>query len=114
MKQQQKIDIISSYRHHLREYNSDGDIMRDRSASMTDAEILALYLSNDDGKFINEYAETNDRQWYDSDNFDFNQYIREKSFEFIVIPSVNPEKHTCSGHYVFKWSAQYFMVSTMS
>tara|TARA_R100001163_G_C5056286_1_gene192698 strand:+ start:1481 stop:1801 length:321 start_codon:yes stop_codon:yes gene_type:complete len=106
MNEEQKTDIISSYRHNLRDYNSDGDIMRDRSASMTDAEILALYLSNDDGKFINEYAETNDRQWYDSDTFDFDEYIREKSFEFIVIPSVNPEKHTCSGHYVFRGEVQ--------
>ena len=103
MKHERIIDIISSYRHHLREYNSDGDIMRDRSASMTDAEIIALYLSDDDGKFINEYAETNDRQWYDSDNFDFDEYIRENSSE---IPSVNSEKHTCNGHYVFRWSAQ--------
>jgi len=102
MNEEQKTDIISSYRHYLRDYNSDGDIMRDRSASMTDAEILLLYLSDDDGKFINEYAEKNDRQWYDSDTFDFGEYFREKSFEFIVIPSVNPEKHTCNGHYVFR------------
>ena len=102
MKHEQETDIISSYRHYLGQYIAVDGTLRDRSASMTDAEIIALYLSDDDGKFINEYAEKNDRQRYDSDTFDFDEYLREKSSEFVVVPSVNPEKHTCSGHYVFR------------
>tara|TARA_R100000234_G_scaffold23785_1_gene13618 strand:+ start:1755 stop:2129 length:375 start_codon:yes stop_codon:yes gene_type:complete len=69
--------------------------LKDNCFHKTDEEILDSFVSDDEGKFINELAEKRDPEYYNSDNFDFDIYERDNAIytgEFEKIPCIETGK----------------------
>ena len=69
--------------------------LKDNCFHKTDKEILDSFVSDDEGKFINELAEKRDPEYYNSDNFDFDTYERDNAIytgEFEKIPCIETGK----------------------
>ena len=69
--------------------------LKDNCFHKTDEEILDSFVSDDEGKFINELAEKRDPEYYNSDNFDFDTYERDNAIytgEFEKIPCIETGK----------------------